>query len=338
MYGTPPAPHSAPQLTVVAPLGSMAPLPEAPPDEPAAAFTDSADRERQATADAAKAGADITAAVLDRNTGQTGVPTATARRIAIASVVKLFIADDLLLQVSKGQTQLSPERPEVARRHAAVIRRQRRRGVLEPQRRQRDHQPGGRPLRAAARPVRPSNGRWFNTISTATDLVRYYDMMLAGTGGLPPEQASIILSNLAASTPTAPDGMVARRRLPAAVRHPRGLVRRTRRGQTGLDVLRRLATGCTCPPASSAPTAATSWRSARCSPPAPTTARETITQAVKTMFPGGRDLRSVATADRAGARGCAASDCSRRHAATFAWSPDSSTGGTSSPRQLGGRV
>ena len=41
-----------------------------------------------------------------------------------------------------------------------------------------------------------------------TDLVRYYDMMLAGTGGLPPEQANIILSNLAASTPTAPDGMV----------------------------------------------------------------------------------------------------------------------------------
>ena len=33
-------------------------------------------------------------------------------------------------------------------------------------------------------------------------------MMLAGTGGLPPEQASLILSNLAASTPTAPDGMV----------------------------------------------------------------------------------------------------------------------------------
>ena len=33
-------------------------------------------------------------------------------------------------------------------------------------------------------------------------------MLLAGTGGLPPEQANIMLSNLAASTPTAPDGMV----------------------------------------------------------------------------------------------------------------------------------
>ena len=36
---------------------------------------------------------------------------AEAQTIAIASVVKLFIADDLLLQVLKGQTQLSSERP-----------------------------------------------------------------------------------------------------------------------------------------------------------------------------------------------------------------------------------
>src|SRR5204862_5280592 len=52
----------------------------------------------------------------------------------------------------------------------------------------------------------PYNGRWFSTLSTTADLVRYYDMLLEGSGGLPPEKAGIILSNLAASTPTAIDG------------------------------------------------------------------------------------------------------------------------------------
>ena len=85
----------------------MAPLPEAPPDEPAAAFDGLDARARQATADAAKAGADITTTVLDRNTGQI-VSNGNGEAIPIASVVKLFIADDLLLQESKGQTQLSP--------------------------------------------------------------------------------------------------------------------------------------------------------------------------------------------------------------------------------------
>ena len=113
------------------------------------------------------------------------VTNGNGRAIAIASVVKLFIADDLLLQVSKGQTQLSPARPQDVRRHAAVVRRQRRRDLLEPQRRQRDHHPGGRPLRAGGSTAPPGNGRWFNTISTASDLVRYYDMLLAGAGGLP---------------------------------------------------------------------------------------------------------------------------------------------------------
>lgn len=105
--GAPPV-TSGPHLTVVAPLGTMAPLPEAPPDEPPAAFTGLADRERVATAQAASAGAEITAAVLDRNTGQL-VTNGNGRTIAIASVVKLFIADDLLLQVAEGRATLSPE-------------------------------------------------------------------------------------------------------------------------------------------------------------------------------------------------------------------------------------
>lgn len=45
--------------------------------------------------------------VLDRNTGKS-VSNGNRTTIAIASVVKLFIADDLLLQEAKGQTVLSP--------------------------------------------------------------------------------------------------------------------------------------------------------------------------------------------------------------------------------------
>ena len=123
----------------------------------------------------------------------------------IASVVKLFIADDLLLQESKGQTQLSP-----ADRQA-----------LDAMLRSSDdsaaetfwNRSGGSAIitRVTARyglkaTTTPYNGRWYNTLSTTADLVQYYDKLLSGSGGLPPERANIILSNLAASTPTAIDG------------------------------------------------------------------------------------------------------------------------------------
>ncbi len=246
VYGTPP-PSGGPQLTVVAPLGSMAPLPEAPPDEPAAAFSGLDTRERQATTDAAKSGAEITVAVLDRNTGQL-VTNGNSATIAIASVVKLFIADDLLLQVSKGQTQLSPD----DRHTFDVMLRSSDDSAAETF----WNRSGGSAIinRVVARyglssTHAPNNGRWFNTISTVTDLVRYYDMMLGG------QRWACRRSRPASSCPTwrrrrrraRRDG--ARRRLPAAVRHPRRPVRRTRRSQTGLDVLRSAPTGCTCPPA-----------------------------------------------------------------------------------------
>ncbi len=74
----------------------------------------------QATAEAADAGADITVAVLDRNTGDL-VTNGRNNTIAIASVVKLFIADDLLLQEAKGN-HAEPRGSHHARRDAAVLR------------------------------------------------------------------------------------------------------------------------------------------------------------------------------------------------------------------------
>jgi hypothetical protein len=283
VYGTPPPPASPP-LTVVAPLGSMAPLPEAPPDQPAIAFTGLSDRERQATADAANDGADITVLVLDRNTGQM-VSNGNAQTIAIASVVKLFIADDLLLQVSKGQTQLSPADHEAFDRML----------------RQSDdsaaetfwNRSGGSAIvtRVAARygltsTRPPSNGRWWNTISTAADLVRYYDMMMSGSGGLPPEQASVIMSNLSASAPMALDGTQPGGVYPQRFGIPDGLfaepvaVKQGWMCCIGSDWM-HLSTGVI-------------GRDRRyimvigsMQPASAANARATITQAVKTMFPGG---------------------------------------------------
>jgi hypothetical protein len=283
VYGTPPVP-SSPPLTVVAPLGSMAPLPEAPPDEPAVAFTGLDARERQASTDASKSGANLTVAVLDRNTGQ--LVTSGAGTIAIASVVKLFIADDLLLQVSKGQTQLSPDD----------------RAAFDRMLRSSDdsaaenfwNRSGGSAIinRVVARygltsTHAPTNGRWFNTISTVTDLVHYYDMMLAGSGGLPPEQANLILSNLAASTPTAPDGMVPGGVYPQRFGIPEGLyaepvaVKQGWMCCVGSDWL-HLSTGVIGPDRRYV-MAISSMQATDA-----TDARATITQAVKTMFPGGR--------------------------------------------------
>ena len=284
VHGAPPDPDG-PQLTVVAPLGTAAPLPDQPPDQPTASFLGLADRERRATAAAADEGADITAAVLDRNTGEL-VTNGDTRTIAIASVVKLFIADDLLLQVAKGQTTLSPDD----------------RTMLDVMLRSSDdsaaevfwNRSGGSAIinrvvsrygLTSTRP--PNNGRWFNTISTVTDLVRYYDKLLAGTGGLPGEQASIILSNLAASTPTAPDGMVPGGVYPQRFGIPEGLpgdpvaVKQGWMCCVGSDWM-HLSTGVIGPDrryvmaiASMQPTDAA-------------TARMTITAAVRAMFPEGR--------------------------------------------------
>jgi len=97
VWGAPPA-HDPPQAPV-----SVAPKAPAVPPTPPAGLDD---RVRQATAQAAESGADIEAAILDRTTGHFA-SSGFNQAFPIASVVKLFIADDLLLRASQGETELS---------------------------------------------------------------------------------------------------------------------------------------------------------------------------------------------------------------------------------------
>jgi hypothetical protein len=280
VYGTPP-PGDAPSLTVVVPQGPLAPLPEAAPDEPASSFDGLDIRTQQATADAAKKGADITTVVLDRSTGQR-VSNGNGRGIAIASVVKLFIADDLLLRgpplspedLKSFQSMLRSSDDSAAEVFwnrgggGAIVNRVAARYGLG----------GTRP---------PGNGRWFNTTSTAADLVRYYDMMLSGAGGLPREKADMIVDNLAQSTPTGIDGMMPGGVYPQRFGIPEGLyaepvaVKQGWMCCIGSDWM-HLSTGIIGSDRRYIMAIASDQ------PATADAARATITDAVKTMFPGGK--------------------------------------------------
>ncbi|WNG94718.1 serine hydrolase [Mycobacterium sp. ITM-2016-00318] len=279
-YGTPPSARpDPPTLTVVAPQGPLAPLPEAPPDEPASSFNGLDDRTTQATADAAAKGADITTVVLDRSTGQR-ITNGNGRGIAIASVVKLFIADDMLL---RGP----PLSPEGLKYFQSMLRSSDDSAAQVFWERN-----GGSAIvtRVAARyglsGTRP-NGLWFNTISTAADLVRYYDMMLSGAGGLPRDKADMIVDNLAQSTPTGIDGMMPGGVYPQRFGIPEGLyaepvaVKQGWMCCVGADWM-HLSTGIIGSDHRYVMAIASDQ------PATPDAARATITQAVKTMFPGGR--------------------------------------------------
>jgi hypothetical protein len=118
-------------------------------------------------------------------------------------------------------------------------------------------------------------------MSSASDLVRYYDMLLNGSGGLSGERAQVIVDDLAGSTATGADGYPQRFGIPdglyaepASVKQgwmccmdgswmhlSTGIVGADRRYVMVIESLQ---------------------------PSDDATARATITQAVRTMFPSGR--------------------------------------------------
>jgi len=253
------------------------PIPTAAPPDP---ITNLDVLARKATSDAAESGADITFTLLDRKTGRL-ITSGDQAPFPIASVAKLFIADDLLFGLSKTDSTLGADD----------------RRALNVMLRSSDDFPadtfwnrdGGNAViaRVVARyglasTTAPYDGNWWNTMSTTRDLVRFYDMLLDGTGGLPAQQAAVIMSNLAASTPRGmdgypqrfgiPDGLFAE---PVAVKQgwmccwngPNWLHMST--GVIGDDQRYVIAMG-------------------SMQPVDEITARNTMTQIIKTMFPGGR--------------------------------------------------
>jgi hypothetical protein len=287
-YGAEPRDESAkPPVSDIAPLVRTIAPPKtplvAPATAPLAAAATALDglqaRAAQAGNEAAAHGAKISVAVLDRVTQQL-VSTGDDQLVGIASVAKLFIADELLFQVSQGKAQLS----------------QQDRRALELMLRSSDddaaenfwYQLGGPTIitEVASRyglalTTPPGDGRWWNTISSPSDLIRYYNMLLAGSGGLSTRQADIIITALAASTPTGVDGYPQRFGIPDGLRAQPVAVKQGWMCCIGSSWM-HLSTG----------VVGADRRYIMVieslQPSDDATARATITQAVKTLFPDGR--------------------------------------------------
>ena len=282
--------HSAPQslspqprlaellMHAVTPPAAARGLP-GQPGLPDTGFSGVQARVQQATDQAAAAGATLAVAVLDRVTHQL-VSNGNSQIPGIASVAKLFIADDLLLQESAGRTRLSPE----DRQAMDVMLQSSDDGAAE----KFWGQDGGDVIISQiasryglASTTPPGDGRWWNTISTASDLVRYYDMLLNGSGGLPPERAGMIFNDLAHSTPTGLDGYPQRFGIPDGLYAEPVAVKQGWMCCIGADWM-HLSTG----------VIGADRRYIMVveslQPSDDATARDTITQAVKTIFPTGR--------------------------------------------------
>jgi hypothetical protein len=276
-YSTPDRPAQPPrQAELMRDVGS---IPAPARALPGSGFDGLQARIQQANDEAAAAGAALSVAILDRKTHQL-VSSGNTQIVGTASVAKLFIADDLLLAESEGKTVLSPD----DRQALDVMLQSSDDGAAEKFWGQGGGdaiitQVAGRYGLSSTTP--PSDGRWWNTMSSLTDLVHYYDVLLDGSGGLPAERAKIIVNDLAQSTPNGIDGYPQRFGIPEGLYAESVAVKQgwmccigsawvhLSTGVIGADhryvmVVQSLQTS------------------------DDTTARDTITRAVKTIFPNGR--------------------------------------------------
>lgn len=275
VYGAPPTQPDGPNLTVVLPDAPVDSTPQAPANA-GAVFDGAAARAQQAVSDAAKQGAQLGILVLDRETGQQIASGQTASLVT-ASVAKLFIADDLLTR--------QPNLPPADRAELETMLRSSDDNAAE------DfwNRNGGNAIitRVAARygltgTSVPYDGHWWNTTTSARDLVRYYDMLLSGGGGLPPAQANIIVNNLAQSTANGIDGYPQRFGIPDGLYGEPVAVKQGWMCCWNGPNWMHLSTGIVGPERRYLMVVYS------LQPTDDATARATITQAVKTTFPGGK--------------------------------------------------
>ncbi len=233
----------------------------------------------QATEEAAASGAALSVAILDRITHQL-VSNGNSQIVGTASVAKLFIADDLLLQESQGRTALTAD----DRRALDIMLQSSNDDAAE----RFWDQGGGANIitQVASRygltsTTPPGDGRWWDTTSSVTDLVRYYEKLLDGSGGLPPEWAKIIINDLAQSTPNGDDGYPQRFGIPDGLYAEPVAVKQGWMCCIGPDWV-HLSTGVI----GAGRRYIMVVQSLQPSDDA--TARETITQAVRAIFPRGR--------------------------------------------------
>jgi hypothetical protein len=250
---------------------------------PGAAFDGLPARIAQATQGAAADGATIAVAVLDRTTHQM-LSNGNDQLIAIASVAKLFIADDLLAHGPDGSED-NPRLSTADRQELDSMLRSSDDSAAETFWAQRGGEAiisdiMGRYGLTSTAP--PSDGRWWNTMSSASDLVHYYDTLLNGSGGLSGERAETIVDDLAGSTATGADGYPQRFGIPDGLYAEPVAVKQGWMCCMDGDSWMHLSTGII----------GSDRRYVMViealQPSDDATARATITQAVKTMFPSGR--------------------------------------------------
>jgi hypothetical protein len=283
-------PVTAPVRIVSAPPTSASPpatalvLEAAAPPQPAQAlpspgFGQLQARVQHAADEAAGSGATLSVAILDRATHQL-IANGNSQVIGTASVAKLFIADDLLLHESEGKAPLSAD----DRQALDIMLQSSDDGAAE----RFWGQGGGAAIitEVAGRygltsTTPPSDGRWWNTMSSVTDLIRYYEMLLDGSGGLPADDAKIIVNDLAQSTPNGLDGYPQRFGIPDGLYAEPVAVKQGWMCCIGSDWM-HLSTGVI----GADRRYIMVVQSLQTTDDA--TARDTITRAVKTIFPEGR--------------------------------------------------
>ena len=266
-----------PQLTDL--MLETIPPPLAPQTSPGSGFEDLPERLQHATDEAATDGATLSVAILDRATHRL-VSNGNSQIVGTASVAKLFIADDLLLHEARGSAGLTAD----DRRALDIMLQSSDDGAAD----KFWDQGGGSAIITAvanryglASTTPPSDGRWWNTMSSVTDLIRYYEMLLDGSGGLPAEQASVIVNDLAQSTPNGIDGYPQRFGIPEGLYAEPVAVKQGWMCCIGPDWM-HLSTG----------VIGADRRYIMVvqslQPSDDATARATITRAVRTIFPDGR--------------------------------------------------